>query len=195
MAGKQKGIHDGERSNLFFEAIRIIKKMRHATANQFPRFAVWENVPGAFSSNGGKDFQAVLQAFADVVGNANDSVPGPEGGYGNLLGAYWETVGALPGVCMTLNTGEFPSVVRESTLSQILQLNAPEKYSLSGKACLGIIRRAKCRGKELPSMLLEALMETCRFAGLDVNDADLPDDDGEFEDGTFTLEDDEEYDE
>lgn len=53
VAGKQLGIHDGERSNLFFEAIRIIKEMRHATADEYPRFAVWENVPGAFSSNGG----------------------------------------------------------------------------------------------------------------------------------------------
>ena len=93
VAGKQKGIHDGERSNLFFEAIRIIKEMRNATSNQFPRFAVWENVPGAFSSNGGEDFKAVLQAFADVVGNADDPVPGsPEGGWkpaGCVLGHGW----------------------------------------------------------------------------------------------------------
>jgi hypothetical protein len=116
-------------------------------------------------------------------------------GGGNLLGAYWDTVGALPGVCMTLNTGEFPSAVRESTLSQILQANAPDRYSLSGKAALGILRRAKKRGKDLPSMLLEALTETCRFAGLDVNDADLPDDGEEFEDGVFTMDDNEEYDE
>ena len=58
IAGKQKGIHDGERSNLFFEAVRIIKEMRAKDeANGWtdtdirPRFAVWENVPGAFSSN------------------------------------------------------------------------------------------------------------------------------------------------
>lgn len=93
VAGKQLGIHDGERSNLFFEAIRIIKEMRHATADEYPRFAVWENVPGAFSSNGGKDFQAVLQAFADVIGNADDPVPGPpEGGWkpaGCVLGHGW----------------------------------------------------------------------------------------------------------
>ena len=87
------------------------------------------------------------------------------GGGGNLLGAYWETVGALPGVCMTLNTGEFPNVVRESTLSQILQVNAPEKYSLSPTACAGIIRRAEKRGKELPNMLKEALMEVIGQAG------------------------------
>lgn len=68
VAGKQKGIHDGERSNLFFEAIRIIKEMRNATADEFPRFAVWENVPGAFSSNRGEDFRAVLQSFCDIWG-------------------------------------------------------------------------------------------------------------------------------
>ena len=68
VAGKQKGIHNGERSNLFFEAIRIIKEMRDATSNQYPRFAVWENVPGAFSSNKGADFQAVLQSFCDIWG-------------------------------------------------------------------------------------------------------------------------------
>ena len=60
---------------------------------------------------------------------------------------------------MTLNTGEFPSEERESTLSQILDLNAPEKYSLSPKACAGILRRAEKRGKALPDMLRDALME------------------------------------
>ena len=77
VAGKQKGIHDGERSNLFFEAIRIIKEMRNATANEFPRFAVWENVPGAFSSNKGEDFRAVLQAFCEAAGS-DIHVPMPE---------------------------------------------------------------------------------------------------------------------
>lgn len=70
VAGKRKGIHEGERSNLFFEAIRIIKEMRHATSDQYPRFAVWENVPGAWSSNGGADFQAVLQTFCEIRGGA-----------------------------------------------------------------------------------------------------------------------------
>ena len=80
VAGKQLGIHDGQRSNLFFEAIRIIKEMRDATANEFPRFAVWENVPGAFSSNKGKDFQAVLQAFCDIWGGRDHIVPMPPSG-------------------------------------------------------------------------------------------------------------------
>ena len=69
VAGKQAGLHEGKRSNLFFEAIRIIKEMRNATANVDirPRFAVWENVPGAFSSNKGDDFRAVLQALCEIA--------------------------------------------------------------------------------------------------------------------------------
>ena len=78
---------------------------------------------------------------------------------GSPLDASWETATALPGVSMTLNTGEYPSVERESTLSQILEVNAPEKYFLSPKAALGILRRAERRGKELPPMLKEALEE------------------------------------
>lgn len=64
------------------------------------------------------------------------------------------------GECWTPNTGESPSVVRESTLSQILEDNAPEKYFLSARACEGILRRAEKRGKKLPLMLWEALVET-----------------------------------
>lgn len=76
VAGKQAGLQDGTRSNLFFEAIRIIKEMRHATNNLSPRIAIWENVPGAFSSNKGEDFRAVLQAFAQVS-NPTADVPQP----------------------------------------------------------------------------------------------------------------------
>ena len=89
VAGKQAGIHDGERSNLFFEAIRIIKEMRHATANEFPRFAVWENVPGAFSSNKGEDFHAVLKAFCSVCDGSAD-VPRPADG-------VWQPAGCVLG--------------------------------------------------------------------------------------------------
>lgn len=73
VAGKQKGIHEGERSSLFFEAVRIMKEMRNddraagrTDEHVRPRFAVWENVPGAFSINNRRDFQAVLQALCEV---------------------------------------------------------------------------------------------------------------------------------
>lgn len=61
------------------------------------------------------------------------------------------------GECQTPNIGEYPSVERESFLSQILEDNVPGKYYLSQKACLGILRRAKARGKELPEILRIAL--------------------------------------
>lgn len=76
-AGKQAGLIDGERSNLFFEAIRIIREMREATDGKYPRYAVWENVPGAFGSNRGRDFLMVLRAFAGIAGDGDD-VPAPK---------------------------------------------------------------------------------------------------------------------
>ena len=69
----------------------------------------------------------------------------------------WETDGASLIALSMLNTGEFPNAAVESTLSQILEDNVPEKYYLSAKACEGILRRAERRGKELPPMLKEAL--------------------------------------
>lgn len=65
IAGKRAGL-DGSRSNLFYEAVRIVKEMRCATDGKSPRFIVWENVPGAFSSNKGEDFKAVLETVCSV---------------------------------------------------------------------------------------------------------------------------------
>lgn len=84
MAGKQAGLHEGKRSSLFFEAIRIIREMRCATNGQYPRFAVFENVPGLFSSAKGADFRAVLQAFIDLC---DDTLLVPEPPKGRWLPA------------------------------------------------------------------------------------------------------------
>ena len=62
LAGQRRGLAD-ERSGLFMEAIRIIYEMKEATNGEYPKFALWENVPGALSSAGGYDYQAVLEAF------------------------------------------------------------------------------------------------------------------------------------
>ena len=70
---------------------------------------------------------------------------------------FWETDGAWLTEFSTLNTGVSPSEEQESTLSQILLAEVPEKYYLSPKACLGILRRASVRGKELPEVLRKAL--------------------------------------
>lgn len=115
IAGKRKGLK-GNRSGLFTHAIRIIREMRLATNGKYPTFIIWENVPGAFSSN------------------------------------------------------------NESTLSEILEDNVPEKYYLSPKACLGILRRAKNKGRKLPDNLRIALeqkvAEGGEVLGLDFAHAD-----------------------
>ena len=78
VAGKRAGL-EGRQSCLFYQAIRIVKEMRCATDGKYPRFIVWENVPGAFSSNKGEDFKAVLEAVCSVK-DESISVPGPPKG-------------------------------------------------------------------------------------------------------------------
>ncbi len=65
IAGKREGLA-GKRSNLFYQAMRIAWDMRCATNGKYPKFFVWENVPGAFSSNAGRDFQAVLAEISQA---------------------------------------------------------------------------------------------------------------------------------
>ena len=65
VAGKGGGL-EGSRSGLFYEAIRVIKEMRNATGNQFPKWSIWENVPGALTSNKGNDFAKVLDEMANI---------------------------------------------------------------------------------------------------------------------------------
>ena len=76
IAGRRDGL-DGSRSSLFYEAVRIIKEMRCATDGKYPRWICWENVPGAFSSNKGQDFKAVLEAVIGIA-EPNAQVPMPE---------------------------------------------------------------------------------------------------------------------
>lgn len=90
MAGKRLGFGDN-RSVLFLDAARIIKEMRIATNGMYPTFAVWENVPGAFSSNGGEDFRAVLEELARVE-QSDASIPRPSG-----RGGRWSKAGAIAG--------------------------------------------------------------------------------------------------
>ena len=72
IAGKRKGLN-GERSGLFRTAVDLVRRMRERTAGKYPRFFVWENVPGAFSSNRGMDFQAVLEEIGE------SEIPMPQG--------------------------------------------------------------------------------------------------------------------
>jgi len=76
VAGKRQGLN-AARSGLFFQAVRIIKEMRCATNGKYPRFAVWENVTGALSSNKGEDFRCVLEELCKIK-ISDISVPKPE---------------------------------------------------------------------------------------------------------------------
>ena len=89
IAGRRAGLA-GERSGLFMEAVRIIKEMRSSTDGLYPTFAVWENVPGAFSSNGGEDFRAVLEELSRVE-QPDASIPRPP------KGGRWNKAGAIAG--------------------------------------------------------------------------------------------------
>ena len=86
VAGKREGL-DGDRSSLFYEAIRIVKEMREATNGKYPKYIVWENVPGAFSSNRGEDFKAVLTEICKVK-DEQVSISKP---------AKWENAGRIMG--------------------------------------------------------------------------------------------------
>ena len=81
IAGKRKGLN-GERSGLFRTAVELVRRMRERTAGEFPRFFVWENVPGAFSSNRGMDFRAVLEEIGE------SKIPMPQGN-------RWATAGLV----------------------------------------------------------------------------------------------------
>ena len=88
VAGKRAGLkhedngyEETTRSGLFMEAMRIIKEMREATNGEYPRFALWENVPGAFSSNKGEDFRTVLDALIRIQEPGASVPPVPKGGW------------------------------------------------------------------------------------------------------------------
>lgn len=98
VAGKRAGLKHEERgddettrSGLFMEAIRIIREMREATNGEYPTYAVWENVPGAFSSNKGEDFRVVLEEFVKIS-EPTATVPASEKGWpyaDALMGDGW----------------------------------------------------------------------------------------------------------
>ena len=100
IAGKRAGLV-GQRSGLFMEAVRIIKQMQEATNGEYPKYAVWENVPGAFSSNKGKDFLAVLEELIRIK-EPTISLPEPPnskwskagGVSGNGWSLAWRTMDA-----------------------------------------------------------------------------------------------------
>ena len=172
IAGKRAGLA-GARSGLFMEQVRIVKEMREADKRNGrtgdmvrPRYLVWENVVGAFSSNKGKDFAAVLEEIIKIVEPEAPGIEVPEKGWPTWGGTTmrWEDDGAWCGELTTRNTGECPNAVVVSRLSQILEETPHPKYNLTPKACQGILRRAERRGKDLPKLLKAVLIRQSQGA-------------------------------
>lgn len=88
IAGKRQGLN-GSRSNLFYEAIRIVREMRLKTNGEYPKYIVWENVTGAFSSNKGEDFRRVLEEICTIK-DTKYVIPKPDTG-------KWERAGSIVG--------------------------------------------------------------------------------------------------
>ena len=148
VAGKRQGLN-AARSGLFFQAIRIIKEMENIRDLQCwktsqvhsPQMA--EKTSDASSKNSARLKTQIYLSLNLKNGQRQEKL--------------WEKISLSPTEHSMLNTGIFPNEEQESTLSQILMADVPQKYYLSQKACLGILRRASLRGKKLPEVLELAL--------------------------------------
>ncbi|WP_373220917.1 DNA cytosine methyltransferase [Mediterraneibacter gnavus] len=152
VAGNGKGLA-GDASRLFYEAVRIIYEMRGATNGKYPKYIIWENVAGAFSSNKGQDFRRVLEEITKT------SVPMPNSGRWAKAGLV-RSGGVLQlGDSWTLNIGEYPSEEKESILYTVLEQNVPDRYYLSAKACWAMLQRAEDMERDMPDKLRIAFLE------------------------------------
>lgn len=146
IAGKRAGL-DGDRSSMFYEAVRIIKEMRDATNNVYPRITVWENVPEPY-------LPTEVKTLVSSSMNWHNS-------------GRWRSNGE----CWMHSTSESPSDggACSSSLSSILQppSDVPTRYYLSAKAAEGILRRAERRGKTLPEALRQALLQVAHTVSSD----------------------------
>lgn len=158
VAGTQKGFN-GKRSVLFMDQIRIVKEMR--TKYGKPRYMVWENVPGAFSSNGGADFGAVLTETVRIAEPKAPSVPMPKNGWptagcltGNGMGGKWSVAwrvfdAQFWGVPQRRRRIALIADFRGESASEILF----ERESLQGN-----IEQSRSTRKTAPPLLRKALL-------------------------------------
>ena len=142
-AGKREGLA-GERSGLFLEMIRVITEMREATNGEYPKFAIWENVRGAFSSSKGEDFRCVLERFARIV-EPDVSIPRPSGKNGK-----WAKSGAISGNGWSLAWRLFDAkywgvAQRRQRIALVMDFGGQraseilfERTSMSGNSCESI---------------------------------------------------------
>lgn len=157
MAGRREGLA-GNRSGLFIRAVELIRQMRTATQGQYPKIAIWENVPGAFTSNKGLDFKTVLETFTEA------DIPMPRSG-------KWAKSGMVRSrecniVWRTLDARFWGVPQRRRRVFLVVDYTkkiTSKKYYLSPKACLGILRRARTRKKELPREMRRVLVMQARW--------------------------------
>lgn len=164
IAGKREGL-DGSRSNLFREQIRIIKEMRESdrAAGRTDR-DTWSGrtcPEHSVATRAKTSRQSSKKSSASQMKNPMYLSLRRENG--RQPDASWATISPSLGECLMPNTGECPKEESVSTLSQILEETPHQKYYLSEKACLGILRRAEKRGKELPEILRLALIRQAQM--------------------------------
>lgn len=153
IAGKRAGL-EGNRSNLFYEAIRIIKEMRGKTNGEYPRYLLWENVPELSRQTEETTLDVCLKNLRKLKVPKLNFLDQKSGKNQEQL---WETIYPLAGEFLMLNTSECPNEEEESSLSQILMEEVPQKYCLSKKTCQGILQRATKKEREIPEPLKTAL--------------------------------------
>lgn len=132
VAGNRKGL-DGERSGLFMEQIRIVKEMRKhdremGRPDEFirPRFMVWENVPGALSSNKGRDFQTVLTEIVRIAEPEAPDVPMPDGGgRWSKSGCLYDDLGKWS-IAWRVHDGQFFGCSQEVD-GRVLDIGTPQR--------------------------------------------------------------------
>ena len=157
VAGKRAGLV-GERSGLFSEAVRIIREMRAATNGMYPKYAIWENVFGAFSSQKGQDFLQVLQELAET------EIPIPRSDKSGKI--IWANAGVVRTddreICWRTTDAQYWSVAqRRKRIFLVVSFGkqCAGEILLIEKSLLGILRRAEKRGKKLPEVLEMALRQ------------------------------------
>lgn len=152
VAGKREGLK-GERSGLFRTANDIVSDMLNATKGEYPKYFIWENVLGAFSSNKGRDFQAVLSEITQA------NIPMPRSGKWARSGMVRSKRCHLAWRVLDAQYWGVPQHRERIFLIASFRNRGgvDRKYYLSPKACQGILRRAKARKKRLPELLYQVL--------------------------------------
>lgn len=151
VAGRREGLA-GKRSGLFICAAELIRQMRTATNGEYPKIAIWENVPGAFTSNKGLDFKTVLETFTKA------DIPMPRSGKWAKSGMVRSRECNIAWRALDAKFWGVPQRRRRVFLVvDYTKKITSKKYYLSPKACLGILQRAKKYGVKLDDRLMSVL--------------------------------------